>query len=58
MIIIIQQRIILSGETISPTRLLFQYMNSLSKSDRIKVFIATKITDLIIFFDNHGKLAV
>ena len=57
-IIIFQQEIILSGETISPTRLLFQYIKALPKSDKLKAFIAPKMTDLIKFLDNNVKLAV
>ena len=33
-------------------------MNALSKSDKLKSFIAINITDLIIFLDNKGKLDV
>ena len=36
----LQQEIILSGDIISPTRLLFQYMKALSKSDKLRAFIA------------------
>ena len=51
----LQQEVILSGETVSPTRLLFQYMKSLSKSEKIKAFIAPKMTYLITFPDNNGN---
>ena len=54
----IQQEIILSGEIVSPNRLLFQYMKALSNSDKLRVFIAPKMTDLITFLDNNGKSAV
>ena len=54
----LQQEIIISGETLSLTRLLFQYIKVLSKSDKIKSFIAHKMTDLITFLDNNGKSAV
>ena len=54
----IQQEIMLSGEIVSPTRLLFQYMKALSKSDKLRSFIAPKMTDLITLPDNNGKSAV
>ena len=54
----LQQEIILSGETVFPTRLLFQYMKALSKSEKIKAFIAPKMTDIITYLDNNGKCAV
>ena len=54
-IIRLQQEIILSGETVSPTILIFHYMKELSKSDKIKAFIAPKMKDLIIFLDNNVK---
>ena len=57
-IIIIQQEIILSGEFVSPTRLLFQCMKVLTKSDKLKSFIAPNITDLIRFLDNTRKSAI
>ena len=55
---ILKQEIILSGETLSHTRLLFQYIKALSKSEKLKQFIAPKITDTITFLDNNGKYAV
>ena len=57
-IIRIQQEIILSGEMVSPTRLLFHYTKALSKSEKIKAFIAPKMTYLITFLENNGKYAV
>ena len=54
-IIRLQQEIIFSGETVSPTRLLFWYIKALSKSDKLKSFIAPNMTYLIIFLDNNGK---
>ena len=48
----------LSGEIFSPTRLLLQYMKTLSKSDKLRALIATKMTDLITFLDNNVKSAV
>ena len=45
----------LSGETVSPARLLFQYMKEFPKSDKIKAFIAPKMTDLITFLENYRK---
>ena len=35
-ILILQHEIMISGETFSPTRLLFQFMKALSKSEKIK----------------------
>ena len=54
-IIKIQQEIILSGETVSPTKLILQYMKEFSNSDKLKAFIAPKMTDLITFLDNNVK---
>ena len=54
----LQQEIILSGETVSRTRLPFQYIKALSKSDRLKEFMAPKMKYLITFLDNNGKYAV
>ena len=44
----------LSGEIVSPNRLLFYYIKALSKSDKI----APKMTDLITLLDNNGKSIV
>ena len=55
-ILILQQEITLSGETVSTTRLLLQYMKALSKSDKLKSFIATKMTYLIALLENNGNL--
>ena len=46
----LQQEIILSGETVYPTRLLFQYMTELSRSEKLKACIAPKMTDLCFCF--------
>ena len=54
----LQQEIMLSGEIVSPNRLIFQYMKALSNSDRLKAFIAPKMTNFITFLDNNGKSAV
>ena len=54
----LRQEIIISREIVSPTRLLFQYTKSFSKSDKLIAFISPKITDLITFLDNNGKSAV
>ena len=54
----LQQEINLSVETVSSTRLLLQYMKSLSKCDKIKASINPKLKDLITFLDNNGKLAI
>ena len=48
----------LSGEIFSPTRLLFQYMKALSKSDKLRSFIALKMKDIITFLDNNIKPGV
>ena len=48
----------LSGEIVSPTRLLFHYIKALKKSEKLRAFIAPKMTDLITFFDNNGKYDV
>ena len=45
----------LSGEIVSPTRLLIQYMKALTKSEKLKAFIVPKMTDLITFIDKNGK---
>ena len=54
-ILILQQVIILSGETLSPTILLLQYMEELSKSNKLKAFIATKKIDLTTFPEKNKK---
>ena len=53
----LQQEIMLSGETVSPTRLLLRYMKSLTKSEKLKAFMAPKMTDLITFIDTKVKYA-
>ena len=57
-IIRIQHKIILSGENVSPTRLLLQYMNSLSMSNKLKVFISPNMKYLITLIDNNIKYAI
>ena len=47
----------LSGEIVYSTRLLIQYMKALTKSEKLKAFIAPKMTDLITFIDKNGKSA-
>ena len=54
-ILILQQYINLSGETVSPTRLLFHYMKALSKSDKIKAFIVPKMKKVITVPYNNEK---
>ena len=54
----LQQEIMLSGEIVSPTRLLIHYMKALTNSEKLKVFIAPRMTDLITFIDKNGKYAV
>ena len=48
----------LSGEIVSPARLIFQYMKALTKSEKLRAFIAPKMTYFITFIDNKGKYAV
>ena len=57
-ILILQQKIIFSVETVYLTILIFRYMKALSNSDKLKAFIAPNMTDLITFLDKNGKLAV
>ena len=57
-IIRLQQEIILSGETLSNTRLISRYIEALSKSDKIKELIETNMAHLITFLDNNSKLSV
>ena len=40
------------------TILLFQYMNALTKSEKLRAFIAPKMTYPITFLDKNGKSAV
>ena len=54
----LQQEIMLSGEIVSPTRLLLQYMKALTNIEKLKEFIAPKMTYIITFIDNKGKSAV
>ena len=54
----LQQEIMISGESFSPTILFFQYIKALSKSDKLRYFIAPKMTDIINFLDKKGKYAV
>ena len=53
-----QQEITLYWETVSPTRLLFQYTNELSNINKLKSFIAPNTTDLITLLDNNRTLAL
>ena len=55
MILRLQQEIMLSGEIVFPTRLLIQYMKALTKSEKLKEFIAPKMTYLITFIDKNYK---
>ena len=54
----LQQEIMLSGVIVSPTRLLFQFMKALTKSEKLKTFIAPNMTDLMTLLDNNDKSAV
>ena len=49
----LQQEIILSGETFSPTILLLHYTKEFSKRDKLKALIAPNMTDLITFLNNN-----
>ena len=57
-ILILQQEIMLYGESVSPTRLLSKYMKALTKGNKLKAFIAPKMKDLITFLEKNGKSAV
>ena len=57
-IIRIEQEIKLYGETVSPKIILFQYTELFSKSDKIKDFIAPKMTYLTTLVENNGKLSI
>ena len=48
----------LSGDIVSPTRLIFQYMKALINSEKLRAFIDPKMTDIIIFLYKNGKYAV
>ena len=52
-ILIFKQEIVLSGETVSPTRLLFQYRKALSESDKLKSLAAPKMKDIVTFLYNN-----
>ena len=54
-IIRIQQEIFLSGENVSPKRLIFQYTKAFSNIDKLKSFIAPNMTYLITFLYNNKK---
>ena len=57
-IIRLQQEIMLYGEIVYPTRLLLHYMKALTNSDKIRAFIASKMTDIITFLNNNVISAV
>ena len=48
----------LSGEIVSPTRLLLQYMKALTKSEKLRASIAENMAYLITFLDNNRKSTV
>ena len=48
----------LSGEIVSPTRLLFQYIKALKNSEKLRYFIAPNMKYLITLLDNNGKSSV
>ena len=54
----LQQEIMISGESFSPTRLMFQYMKALSNIDKPISSIAPKMTYISTFLDNNGKSSV
>ena len=47
-----------SGEIVTPTRLIFHYMKALTRSEKLRAFIAPKMTDLVTFLDKNGKSSV
>ena len=57
-IIRLKQEIMLSEEIVSPTRHLFQCMKAFTKSEKLRSFIAPKMTDLVTFLGKNGKSAV
>ena len=54
----LQQEIILSGETVSSTTTLFQYMREFSNRNKIKALFELNMTDIITLLENNGKLDV
>ena len=56
--IITKQEIILSRKIVYPTRLLSHCKKDFLKRNKIKVFVAPKMTYIITFLDNNVKLAV
>ena len=54
----LHQEIIISVETVSPTRLLLQYTKEFPTSDKLKSSISPKMTYLLTFLDNNTKSAV
>ena len=48
----------LSGEIVSPTILFFQYTKAFTNSEKLRDFIAPKMTYLITFLDKNGKSSV
>ena len=54
----LQHEIMLFREIVSPTRLLFHYMKALKNSEKLRYFIANRMTDIITLLDNNGKCAV
>ena len=57
-IIILQQEIIICGESISPTRLLFQYMKEFPNSNKLKTLITPEMTYIIRFLNNNKNYSV
>ena len=47
-----------SLETLSSTIIIFQYTKELSTSDKLKAFIAPKMTYPTTFLDNNRKLYI
>ena len=54
----LQQEIMLSGETVSTTRIVLYYTKVFSKSDKLRYFIAPKMIDLITLLNKNVKPAV
>ena len=54
----LQQEIMLTGEIVSPTGILFQYTKEFSKSDKLIALITPKMTYLITLLEKNRKYAI
>ena len=52
----LQQEIMLSGEIFFYTRLLLHYIKEFTKSEKLRAFIAPKMTDIITLLDKNGNI--